>query len=123
MSAEHIHFFINMREQIKLYHWQTRIYSRHKATDEVLESLDASIDKFVEVYMGKYKRPKLSSTTNTVKLQNLSETSIVKFVHNCIVYLEKGITKGLSPQDTDLLNIRDEMLGELDQLLYLFTLH
>ena len=123
MSADHIHFFFTMREQIKLYHWQTRIYSRHKATDEVLKALDESIDKFVEVYMGKYKRSRLSSATNTVKLHNLSETGAVKFVNSCVAYLQKDIMKGIRALDTDLLNIRDEMLGELDQLLFLFTLH
>jgi hypothetical protein len=57
MSANDVHFFFKMREQIKLYHWQTMSYSRHKATDEVLEKLDALIDRYVEVYMGKYGRP------------------------------------------------------------------
>ena len=49
MSAANIHFFFTMREQIKLYHWQTHSYSRHKATDEVIENLDKNIDEFVEV--------------------------------------------------------------------------
>jgi hypothetical protein len=56
MSAGHVNFFFGMREQIKLYHWQTKMYSRHKATDEVLEKLDKLIDMFVEVWMGKYLR-------------------------------------------------------------------
>lgn len=123
MSGDDIHFFVNMREQIKLYHWQTKIYSRHKATDNVIELLDENIDKYVEIYMGKYGRPKMTARNNTFKLQNLSEASIVKFVKQCIQYLKKDIVDGLSPQDTDLVNIRDEMLGGLDQLLYLFTLH
>ena len=123
MSGDNVHFFITMREQIKVYHWQTKLYSRHKATDEVLKQLDENIDKYVEVYMGKYGRPKLISRNNTVKLQNLSEASIVRFVRQCIAHLKTGLVKGLSPEDTDLVNIRDEILGELDQLLYLFTLH
>ena len=123
MSGEDINFFMTMREQIKLYHWQTKVYSRHKATDTIIEELDKNIDKYVEVYMGKYGRPKLTSRNNTVKLMNLSEPSIVKFVKQCIAYLKKDLIDGLSPQDTDLVNIRDEMLSDLDQLLYLFTLH
>lgn len=122
MSGDTVHFFMTMREQIKLYHWQTKVYSRHKATDQVLEQLDEHIDKYVEVYMGKYGRPKLTSRNNTFKLQNLSEGSIVKFIKQCIVYLKNTLPKDLSEQDTDLFNIRDELLGELDQLLYLFTL-
>jgi DNA-binding ferritin-like protein len=123
MSGENVNFFMTMREQIKLYHWQTKVYSRHKATDDVITELDENIDKYVEVYMGKYGRPKLTSRSNTIKLQNLSEASIVKFVKQCIVYLKTGLVKSLSAADTDLVNIRDEMLSDLDQLLYLFTLH
>ena len=55
MSAAAIQFFFTMRDQIKLYHWQTVSYARHKASD--------------------------------------------------------------------LFTIRDEMLADLNQLVYLFTLH
>ena len=122
MSASNVHFFFQMREQIKLYHWQTKVYSRHKATDSVIDALDEHIDKYVEVYMGKYGRPRLTAQTNTVKLQNLSEASIVKFIKACIKGLTNDLPRGLRSNDTDLLNLRDEMLAELDQLLYLFTL-
>ena len=123
MSGEDVNFFMNMREQIKLYHWQTKIYSRHKATDTVIEELDKNIDKYVEVYMGKYGRPRMTPRTNTIKVGNLSEGSIVKFIKTCISVLANDLVRGLKPADTDLVNIRDEMMGELNQLLYLFTLH
>jgi len=123
MSAKDTQFFFNMREQIKLYHWQTKVYSRHKATDEVIESLDKSIDMYVEVYMGKYGRMKMNMETGTVRIRNLTEKSIISFIKNCINYLNNDLVKKLKENDTDLVNIRDEMLAELNQLLYLFTLH
>ena len=123
MSADDINFFFTMREQIKLYHWQTISYARHKATDEVLKSLDENIDKYVEVYMGKYGRPKMTAKNSGVKVSNLSEKNIVKFIQGCITLLQTALVKKLKPSDTDLFNIRDEMMGELHQLLYLFTLH
>ena len=122
MSATDVNFFFQMREQIKLYHWQTKMYSRHKATDSVIDSLDEHIDKYVEVYMGKYGRPKMTSRNNTTKVQNLTETNIVKFIRQCIAVLNTSLVKGLKPFDTDLLSIRDDMLADLNQLLYLFTL-
>ncbi len=122
MSAQHVHFFFTMREQVKLYHWQTDLFARHKATDHVLKSLDELIDKFVEIYMGKYGRPNITRTTNMIQIKNMSEKAAVKFVKDCLLYLQGPLTKSLKGQDTDLLNIRDEMLGELNQLLYLFTL-
>ena len=122
MSAADVQFFFTMREQIKLYHWQTKSYSRHKATDGVIEALDEHIDKYVEVYMGKYGRPRMSSRNNVIMVQNISEKKIVTFIHNCIEYLQTELVRKLKAHDTDLINLRDEMLAELNQLLYLFTL-
>jgi hypothetical protein len=122
MSAQHIHFFFEMREQLKLYHWQTFMYARHKATDDVIKELDESIDLFVEVYMGKYGRPNITRSTNTVVIKNMTEKTSVNFVKECISYLQTTLTKSLKGSDSDLTNIRDEMLGKLHQLLYLFTL-
>lgn len=124
MSGDDVNFFFTMREQIKLYHWQTHSYARHKATDDAIKALDEAIDQYVEIYMGKYGRPKMAARNNTVKLGNVSEKTILKFIRHCLEVLNGPLVKKLNPaKDTDLLNIRDEMLGELNQLLYLFTLH
>jgi hypothetical protein len=122
MSAADINFFFSMREQIKVYHWQTYQFARHKATDEVIEALDGSIDTYVEVYMGKYGRPKITGSTNTVKIQNMADKTAAKFITTCIAYLQGPLVKRLKPSDTDLINVRDEMLSELNKLLYLYTL-
>ena len=122
MSAKDTQFFFTLRNQIKLYHWQTKLYSRHKATDSVVDALDTSIDKYVEVYMGKYGRMKLNSTTSSFNLKNLSESSIINFIKRSIDYLNNELVNKLKDTDTDLFNIRDEMIAELNQLLYLFTL-
>ena len=111
-----------MREQIKLYHWQTGLFARHKATDEVISALDSAVDLYVETYMGKYGRPNITRTTNVVHVRNMSEKSAIKFVKDCIAYVQTILVKGLKPTDTDLLNVRDEIAGELNKLLYLFTL-
>jgi hypothetical protein len=123
MSASDVHFFFTMRNQIKLYHWQTYSHARHKATDHVVNSLDEHIDLYVEVYMGKYGRMKMTPKTGTFKVENLTDKKAVTFVKECIQILNGPLVKDLDPKrDTDLFNIRDEMLGDLNQLLYLFTL-
>jgi len=124
MSADQIHFFLHLRDQIKLYHWQTRVYARHIATDKMLEKIEKNIDSFVEVYIGKYGRPKLTGKNAAIGLQNLTEAGATRLIHAAIKYLQGPLTKSLNTRvDTDLINIRDEMIGDLDQLLYLFTLH
>ncbi len=122
MSAQIVQFFFTLREQIKLYHWQTSSYARHKATDDVISKMDEHIDLFVEVWMGKYGRPKLTRATQDIRLRNMSEVGAVKFVKGAIDYLQGPLTRALKGTDTDLANIRDEMIGDLHQLLYLFTL-
>ena len=124
MSADHIHFFLNLRDHIKLYHWQTRIYARHIATDKMLETFEKSIDSFVEIYIGKYGRPKITGKNTEITLHNLTEPGVIRLINAAIKYLQGPLTKSLKPAaDTDLVNIRDEMIGALNQLLYLFTLH
>ena len=122
MSAEQIHFFLHLRDQIKLYHWQTRVYARHIATDKIVEQLDTSIDSYVEVYIGNYGRTKVLGKNASITLHNLTEAGAVRLVNAAIKYLQGPLTKTLKPSDTDLMNIRDEMVADLNQLLYLFTL-
>jgi len=123
MSASNIHFFFLMRDQIKLYHWLTESYSRHKATDDAIEKLDALVDRYVEVYIGKYGRPKIGSPNNVIKVSQMSELTAERFVKSCIAYVVEELVPASKKSDTDLTTIRDEILAELNQLLYLFTLH
>ncbi len=123
MSGEDIHFFFTMREQINVYHWQAHSFARHKATDDVLDALDKTIDEYVETYMGKYGRPRLNAKTNTVKIGNMADATAARFIKSCIAHLQGPLVKRLKPTDTDLVNLRDEMLGELNKLLYLYSLN
>jgi hypothetical protein len=110
---------LTIRNQIKLYHWQTKSFADHKATDDLTAALDTSIDSFVEVYMGKYGRPKV---TKAIKLHNFSANMAREFVSKQTVYLMNVLPRKLKKGDTDLMNIRDEILAELNKVRYLFTL-
>jgi hypothetical protein len=110
---------LTIRNQVKLYHWQTGSFARHKATDDLTAALDTAIDSFVESYMGKYGRPKVSGS---IRLHNFSDLAARGFVATQTRYLTRELPKKISKEDTDLLNIRDEILGELNKVLYLFTL-
>ena len=122
MTSKQIQFLFEIRNQIKLYHWQTYQHSRHIATDKYLESLDKHIDYFVEVSMGKYGRPRVTTSTATITLKNMTEKTAAIYLNAAREYLQGAFSKTINPKDTDLLNIRDEILGDLNQLTYLFTL-
>jgi hypothetical protein len=117
-----INFFFQTQLQLKVLHWQTKGYARHQAFGDAYGSLDGLIDEFVEVCMGKHGRFILQEENKTIQLENLPEVSIVDFLQNTKSKLI-SISKELSPEsDTDLLNIRDEMLATVNKLAYLLTL-
>jgi hypothetical protein len=115
-------FFFSLQTNIKMYHWQTSLYARHKATDSLLEDIDGLIDNFMEIYQGKYGKIPIGFTTVNVRSLTDEDTA-VDFIQQCINFLN-NITEEdtyITLNDTDLLNIRDEMVGLLNKTLYLFT--
>jgi hypothetical protein len=108
--------------QLRILHWQTKGYARHIAFGETYSTLDGLIDDFIEISMGKYGRFSLSDSEKTLNLKNISELELSVFLKNMKSTLI-GLTSQLSSEkDTDLLNLKDEMLGIVNKLSYLLTL-
>ena len=114
-------FFFELQMNLKMYHWTTDSYSNHKATNKLLDKLSDLIDSFIEKYMGAYTRPVMKSGSS-ISIQNMTKTKYVKLLKQAQEYLRGDLEKVIS-KNTELLNIRDEMLGELDQALYFSTLN
>jgi DNA-binding ferritin-like protein len=119
--ATNINFFLGLQTQLRICHWQTKGLGRHQAFGGLYSALDDLIDTFVETAMGKYGRFVLEDETKTIQMSNLSELEIKSFVNTVREALVQ-MTQTLDQSDTDLLNIRDEMLGELNKTAYLLTL-
>lgn len=119
--GSNVNFFLGLQTQLRINHWQTKGYARHNAFGGFYSSMDGLIDTFVESAMGKYGRFTLEEETKTIQISNLSELdikSMVSTVRDALIQMSEQ----LDSSDTDLLNIRDEMLGELNKLSYLLTL-
>lgn len=118
-----VHFFFSLQNQIRVYHWQTNSYARHKATDSLLGKLDDNVDKFMEVYQGKYGKLKIGNGSPIETASgHLTDDQAVLYLKEAIKFLSSLEIEGiLAPKDTDLLNIRDEIVGDINQTLYLFT--
>lgn len=113
--------FLEMLNTVKLYHWNTHSFAQHKATDELHERLSEHVDKFVEVLLGK-KENRIKHLQSKIPLVNSKNT--YTFRDQIYQYREYliGMDTCLHPtHDTDLLNIRDEILGDINQFLYLMT--
>ena len=115
---EILKFFFTIQLSIKQYHWSTTLYARHKASDNILEKLDSNIDKFIEVFIGRYNvKPNVSSIkidktllTDEGNLNLLSDARLILESFNKLI------------TDNELLNIRDEMVADINQTIYLYNL-
>ena len=113
--------FLGIQAQFKVFHWQTSSYSRHIAYGSIYETLDGLVDTFMEAYMGKYGRPTLNDQTDSILLSNIGETNMEEYLTTVSDFF-CSLTEMLDAKDTDLLNIRDEMIAAVSKLKYLLTL-
>jgi hypothetical protein len=121
MKEELILKFVQIQNQFRFIHWQTFGDAKHRAYGVIYDSLGGNIDKFVEIMMGKQGRPEFESEFS-IMFQDISTLSVQNFMDSITEFLV-SITDHLDARyDTDLLNIRDEMLGDINQLKYLLTL-
>ena len=119
--ATKVKFLLEVQVQFRINHWQTKEFSRHNAFGGIYDALGDLIDRFVEESMGKYGRFELDDESKTINLQNLSELDLkgmLKTTKDALIQF----TEELEPTDTNLMNIRDEILGEVNKLQYLLTL-
>lgn len=115
--------FFETQLMVKLYHWNTKSYATHKATDEFYGKLSDNIDKFIEVLLGKLNNRIDLSNQKTINLYCVDDAQFKKKLHDFKVFLHQLTDKDMGLlMGEDLLNIRDEILADLDQLLYLLTL-
>lgn len=118
--------FLEMLMMVKLFHWKTTSYATHKATDELYTKLNANIDSFIEILLGKSgsRIDLMSNPERKIKLIDLSNQESfkreVEAFKGYLVSLNDNKAM-LSMSNTDLFNIRDTILGDLNQLLYLLT--
>jgi len=114
--SEIVKFFFTLQLNIKMYHWNTTSFSRHKATDEFGGKLLSLIDQFVEVYIGRHKVKPSPSKIN-INPDYITDTGSERLLQQSKEYLEK-----LNIKESDLLTIRDEIVAEINQTLYLYQL-
>ena len=116
--------FLEILLMVKLYHWKTTSYATHKATDDLYTKLNANIDSFIEVLLGKTGFRTDLTKNKSIQLVDLSCTESLKreierFKGYLIGLNENPAMKKMT--NTDLYNIRDTILGDMNQFLYLLT--
>ena len=111
---------------VKFYHWRTSSYSTHKATDELYGDLNDNIDEFAETLMGAMdsritapNKLHLTIPNDNKHMESIIDKSIKLLSEHDFAY----IAKTYHTTTTDLMNIRDEMVGQLHKTKYLLKLN
>jgi len=123
-EKEIVVLFLEVLIMVKLFHWKTYSYATHKATDKLYSSLNEKMDQFIEILLGKVNNRISLIDNKTINLFDLtSKEQLVDKITSFKSYLvDLNNNKAFNLMSNyDLLTVRDEILGELNQFLYLLT--
>lgn len=112
--------FLEVLNMVKLYHWKTHSFAQHNATDELYAQLNKHIDEFIEVLLGKENR-RVKMVEKSLRLIDSDtgyelKTHIYEF-REFLANMDQYFNK----KDGGLLSIRDDLLIDINQFLYLMT--
>lgn len=112
-----LNIFFEHQIKIKMFHFQTKTYGGHLASDKYLEKYIENFDKLFEVIqgvMGKFNFKKIVIDCE-IPNDDYIINELEKF-SKIFREFDKYFIKY-----TEIQNIRDEMLGDIDQFKYLLT--
>ena len=110
-----------MLNTVKLYNWKTYRYSEHEATDMLYKELNEHLDKFIETLLGKDQSRIPNFDIHIPLINNSSKDVFKRRVYTYRDFLINMNNTLDEKKDSDLLSIRDDILGDINQFLYLLT--
>jgi hypothetical protein len=118
MAKELLSNVTQIQGQMKILHWQTESFAEHNAFGETYESLDERFDRLIEVYSGKYGRPKFGGVQQLTYADYDSLKVDIFLTAACEFFTDLFMAE----QDAELANLRDEIIADIQKLKYLLTL-
>lgn len=112
-------YFLGVLGQIKVFHWVTQEYSKHKALDDLHSAMSSLVDRMIEVFIGRYKKQPVQN----FKISMTAHADLTKL--DKFLEVERENIRKLHTQFksvTELQNILDEMLVSINQSIYLCNL-
>ena len=118
--------FLGLQNQIRVLHWQTKSYAEHKALGKCYEAHAPLVVEFYYVYFVTHGRHSAVATDGKTRapeeVVDYGDITPQELIDDGIAFLKTEVSKYLEDSDTDLSNIRDEMLAVLNRTKYLLTL-
>lgn len=112
-----VSFFFEHQLLVKMFHFQTKFYAAHKASDEYHGKFLKNMDQFTEVAQGIFGR--LRQKEMSINFKTVTDQTIVDA-------LDKFVSRMTKIEDdfgnlTELTTIRDQMIADTQQFKYLLT--
>ena len=118
------------------FHWKTYSYATHTAADELYSKLNGDMGRFIEILMDK-TGVRIDDQSRVSRYQRAGET-FEKYIRLIELSSPEALKREIeafkgylvslnnnkamkSMSNTDLFNIRDTILGDMNQFLYLLT--
>lgn len=102
---------LNSQTDAHILHLQTRSYAEHKALQGYYEAIDGLVDDYVEAYQGKY-----GIIEGYKAAMHEPPSKPLEYMIGMSDYLKAA--RPTLPQDSELLNLLDEIAALIDQTIY-----
>lgn len=114
-----VNFFIQLPVNMRMLHWSNMLTSSGSADTKCYIEVSHLCDAFLETYIKRYGKPKLSCGNNCIiKLTPMSETRVVHYYNKAIQFLENDIVKHIETNnDADLVAICCQIIARIKMLL------
>lgn len=112
---------LRIQAQLKIYHWQTRVFAEHEAFGDAYDTIQALFDKFIEAFQGRFGRITVDGISN-IPLMDLASSNIPKFVTSAAAFFNQvNIKLYVTDSNTALFVLTDEIELALLKLSYFLS--
>lgn len=114
-----IEYFLGLLGQIKVFHWATTEYSKHKALDDLHGSMSSLVDKVIESYLGRYNKQPVKVFKIAMEAHS-DMTKLAKFLET-----ERETIRKMLPHfkgATEICTVIDDMLTAFNTCVYICNL-
>lgn len=117
---------MRLQNVVKLYHWSTHNYSKHVASEKLYSDLQTAIDKFIEIYIVKActmsRLDMLTEKGIAMRINMYNDITFVKELDNYANTMSTGFVADIIKGTLELENVRDDILGIIQNARYLLTM-
>lgn len=110
---------LGYRNQLRVNHWQTEVFSEHKMTDDLMETIDEKVDEIGESTLGIFGRPKIEKqNTEVTDIKDISTKEIIENIHKDLCEL---VEQYKETEYEGLVSLLGDFCAEMEKYKYLST--